>query len=602
MSFWFNDTSRDAPSSAPATGEAGLGDIYRASREQMRLVDNTTGANEALTRAFDRRIAEVQAATGESLQNPMREAGDADRTYTELTAGSTMFMRDAAPELWKQKVGTFNKALADIALRHPDKAKAIGIDRPIEQDAARLAFEADRKLGQALESRDGAGKWAAMLAGAMTGSAYDPMQVGTWAIGGGPGGARTAAMRILTTFMSEAAANAAMEAIQQPQVQRWRAEAGLPNGGNEAASNVLFAGLLGGLLGGGAESLGEFARMALKRAGLPEEIARAETLQDVPQPTARDLLPPEVRGAAEALDSERAIVALRPETTSGRSFDANLSRAIDAAQRNTDFIAEADPERVLRIADQLQPVEGPAAQSQTIGQFLASAGGVRDFKGELKALGLDARRERFAPRLIKEDGLPLDEARKLAAEAGFFADRYGTADIAMEKSTIRDLLDALDQSERDAPRAGDNGRAAAEELAAELTARAGPAVDDAAIVEAARLANAEGLPPAEALDRVLIARDRAAEPAGAAPGEGRPSERNPAERNPADPNAAEAGGVDDPGVAIEDTFFTDADLADLPDDIDIPFFEDGRTLTPGEMKAELDNIDHLMTVVEACRA
>ena len=228
----------------------------------------------------------------------------------------------------------------------------------------------------------------------------------------------------------------------------------------------------------------------------------------------------------------------------------------------------------------------------TLAQFLMRTGGVQDFKGELRALGLENVSERFVGRLVRENGLPLDEARRAAAEAGYFDHRYGTPEEAMEKSTIRDLLDDLDTGSRENTRSiDDGGRAYADGLVNELVARAGPAVDDKLILKAAELSNAESIAPAEALDRVLIDADRAAEEAT----------RIPVAPERIDVNDTR-GGLDDPGRPIEDTFFTDEDLADLPDDFEIPFFDDGRAVTPEGIKEELERLDWLSTVVEACRA
>jgi hypothetical protein len=133
-------------------------------------------------------------------------------------------------------------------------------------------------------------------------------------------------------------------------------------------------------------------------------------------------------------------------------------------------------------------------------------------------------------------------------------------------------------------------RAYTEELVTDLISAAGPSVDDALILRAAELSKSERLTPAEALDRVLVDGDQAAD---AATGTSVAPER-------IDVNDMR-GGLDDPGRPIEDTFFTDEDLADLPDDFDIPFFDDGRSVTPEGVKEELERLDWLSTVVGACR-
>lgn len=616
MSFWYSDSTDDRPQSV-ATGEAPLFEILTAAREQMRLVENSTAAGEALTRAYDQRIRDIEAATGETLVNPMREAAsDADRRFVELSPGSTSFMRDVAPDLFGEKTAAFTQRLSEIAQRHPEKATAIGADRPVERDAEALARHADERMAKAFASRDGLGKWAALLAGGMVGSGYDPLQVGTWLIGGGPGGARTIGGRILTTVATEAAANAFGEAVQQPQVQAWRKQAGLPNGMEEAVKNVAFAGLLGGALGGAGQGVAEGVGRLLLRADVTPDAA-ARVLADAPDANPklkaaldgdaraaadllrpiRDTLPAEARGAIDALEAARIADEARPPAASPRVHDDAMAAAIRAAQRSETFTHEPDPAQVSRIVDQLVPetatanVKGKAGAGETdLAEFLMRAGGVKDFKGELDAIGATKISRRFVGRLVREDGMPLDQARLRAAEAGYFDRLYGTPDEAAEKSTIADLLDALDSGAREDARIrvdDDGGRAYAEQLVHELAARAGPAVDDRLILQAAELANAENIAPAEALDRVLIADDMAKETASP------PSRFDPSDTR---------GGLDDPLGFPDEDAFSRADLEDLPEDMDIPFFDDEPPIGRDALIEHLDNLDHLTAVVEACRA
>lgn len=565
MSFWYSDAADDRPQSV-ATGEAPLFEILTAAREQMRLVENSTAAGEALTRAYDQRIRDIEAATGETYQNPMRvdlqtQVFEQKRnpTYSFETGNETREAKIAGA------IDGFNTWLADVAKRHPDKAAVIAVDRPVERDAEGLARHADERLAKAVASREGLGKWAALLAGGVAGAGYDPLQVASMFAGGGPGAARTIGGRILAVTAKEAAVNALAEAVQQPQVQAWRKQAGLPNGMEEAVKNVAFAGLLGGALGGAgqgvAEGIGRFWRVAdldtdaaarvladapdanpsLKAAIDGDARAAADLLRPI-----RDTLPAEARGAIDALDAARMADVVRPPAASPRVHDDVMAAAMRAAQRSELFTHEPDPAQVSRIVDQLVPqtvtatVKGKAGTGETdLAEFLMRAGGVKDFKGELDAIGATKISRRFVGRLVREDGMPLDQARLRAAEAGYFDRLYGTPDAAAEKSTIADLLDALDSGAREDARIrieDDGGRAYAEELVYELTARAGPAVDDRLILQAAELANAERIAPAEALDRVLIADDLARDAFANAP-------VPPAGRDPAKPAYVDTRGI-----------------------------------------------------------
>lgn len=611
MSFWFNE-ARDATPASWAAGQSSLGEIWDAAREQMRLVDNTTARAEAYTRAYDERIRAITKATGETFENPMNVsvAGeqperqfDPQRGIISDTERTAVKMQDA--------VNRFNTWLTDLEKRYPDRADVIRAGVPVEKDAEALAKNADERLAKTMAAREGIGKWMAAIGGGLTGAGYDPIQVTTMFAGGGPGGARTIGGRILTAALKEAAVNGAIETALQPHVQAWRKEIGVENGLNEALKNVAFAAATAGVLGGGMQAGAEAVGRVFRPREV-EQIADAVAASPSTRPEIREAfsgdavraaeiaapirqaLPAEARGAIDALSAARAAEELRPAAASIDTHDRAISQAMKAAQDNSPFFFEPDPDQVRRIVDQLVP-DAPAtkgAKADTLSQFLMRSGGVQDFRGELQALGLEKVSERFVGRLVRDSGMPLDEARRAAAEAGYFDHRYGTPDQAMEQSTIRDLLDELDTGSRESVSVvDDGGRAYADGLVHELVARAGPAVDDKLILQAAELSNAEGLAPAEALDRVLIDADRAAEEMT---------------RLPVAPERIDStdmrGGLDNPGRAIEDTFFTDADLAGIPDDFEIPFFDDGRTATPQGIKEELERLEWLSTVVEACRA
>ncbi len=80
---------------------------------------------------------------------------------------------------------------------------------------------------------------------------------------------------------------------------------------------------------------------------------------------------------------------------------------------------------------------------QDLMQFLAGAGGLRDFKGELKALDLS---KHFIPgygKLLRANGLSLDRARELAEEAG-----YISAPNDRQTTDVSDLLNAIEANTR----------------------------------------------------------------------------------------------------------------------------------------------------------
>ncbi len=88
-----------------------------------------------------------------------------------------------------------------------------------------------------------------------------------------------------------------------------------------------------------------------------------------------------------------------------------------------------------------------------LAEFLAANGGIQDQGGELAAMDLGTA-FRFVPKigpLIRANGMKLDEARRLAGEAGYLG---ANQEDATGKTDIGDLLDALDREAR-AANAGD---------------------------------------------------------------------------------------------------------------------------------------------------
>lgn len=156
-------------------------------------------------------------------------------------------------------------------------------------------------------------------------------------------------------------------------------------------------------------------------------------------------------------------------------------------------------------------------------RWLASQGGIRDFKGELAALGLT---DHFVPgygRLVRASGRTLDMARERAAEAGFFDDFYGNRQEAMDESTVDDLLTLLREDkhgnpvysalDEDVQRATEESaaqrraEAAAEKAVEEEIVTAGGAIDaptQALMSRAAKIVMAEGIEPIEALERAAL--------------------------------------------------------------------------------------------------
>lgn len=620
-----------------AGGIGSLADIAAAARDSMLYADNAYASSEALQRVLDDRRKAIHTATGVQLADPMRAAHDEFRQLAaerSITPFSDRWTHDDELEtlasIYDRHLASFRDELSSLSEKFPAAAETIGAGRDPWDDAAALARQSEERLGVLMESRSGLGKYGALLAGGMGGALDDPITVISFAAGGGPGAARTVAGRILSIAGKEALINAATEAAIQPGVQAWRERAGLDHGLDEAIRNVLFAGALGGVFGGGLGAAGE----ALSRFLRPADTERAaqaiasdtrlsepakailngdglrvaDTLAEI-----RPALRPEARGALDAAETARLADDARPPSAQPERHDVTLAEADRVVQMPAysevwpGFQPDANQiERVVRAIAGNRETGSSVAMETPLIDFLIDRGGVADFKGELRAIGAAEISERFQGRLVKDSGETLDYAREAAAAEGFFNHLYGDAETAANKSTVADLLDVLDDEVRlrtggAASAAEDGAIGQLEGIVASIARMAGPHVDDTIIERAARLAVEQGDEPFDALERVLIAEDL-------------PASAKPEQRGDIAPGWSEAelltasesrgawpepDGIDQPGrLAREDIDMAEIDA--LPDDFMLPG-EDG-TISLASLRDDIARREHAIRVVEACRA
>lgn len=624
------------PSNATFAGGVGsLGDIASAAWNSLKLVENSNGAFQSYNQAIDQRRSAIHSATGAQLSNPLV---DAEREWRELQterptsplsasrfSGQQPETRD---DIYNRHIEQFKHQLAELSEKFPDAHEAIGYDRDLWDDAAKIAREADERLSTLMQSRGGLGKYGALLAGGMGGALSDPVTVMSLVAGGGPGAARSVAGRILTVAGKEALINSAAEAAIQPMVQNWRERAGLDHGFDEALRNVLFAGAIGGGFGGVFGAAGEVSKRLLRPADTERAAASiasdarlseqarailandglraADSLAEI-----RTVLPPEARGALDVAETIRLADEQRPAAASPTAHDAALARA-DQAVRMPDAIEawpgfQPDPAQIARIMQEIagDALPQPARVETPLIDFLIARGGVKEFKGELEAIGASGISERFRGRLVKDDGETLDYAREAAAQAGFFNAKYGDPDTASARSTIGDLLELVEEEVR--VRTG-GAVSSAEEAAlgslegiiSDIARMAGPNVDDTVISRATRLAVEDGYDPFEALERVFLNNDLppAAKPERTGdplPGWSDEELMAISEQRGSFP---EPDGIDSPG-RLADYDFDVRELEALPNDFMIP--TDDGVISAAQLRDNLARRDNLVSVVEACR-
>lgn len=263
-------------------------EVMAAAYRQQVLVDNTYAREEAITRAIDRRIADVERATGVTLDNYMRGASLGD---ISTMAGFELPVEQLDDRPAESARDFFHRRLQELAESFPDQAHLIRPDISIEDDARALARGSAEALEAALgrEQVTGLGGVAATLVGSIGGSFRDPLQVATLFIGGGAGTAGSVALRIGQVALREAAINTGVVALMQPRVQAWREEAGLRAGVVPALENLGLAALFGAIPGGAIQGVRELKgpakRAVEKLAGgtaTPAETKRATDALNVP--------------------------------------------------------------------------------------------------------------------------------------------------------------------------------------------------------------------------------------------------------------------------------------------------------------------------------
>lgn len=221
--------------------------------------------------------------------------------------------------------------------------------------------------------------------------------------------------------------------------------------------------------------------------------------------------PSGARAWKESLKAVRDRAALNPmkspigETPSSVPMREAVDRAKSTLRREN------------KILNRVAPAPSKDGKPVSLTEFLARKGGVKDFKGELtKGLGLDKKFKKAGKPLLNESGLDLDYAREAAAEAGYFDHIYGDFETAIQKSTVADLLDAIDNDVRfgnvfsgeDAARAeyDDMLRGARDMFRQHLDDVSAEGIDNVSddVVERAveNLAN-EGTTPADALQKAI---------------------------------------------------------------------------------------------------
>ncbi|MDZ7822597.1 MAG: hypothetical protein U5K75_00160 [Ahrensia sp.] len=232
-----------------------------ATDDLQDFVDNSNARQVSTREAYDRQIKTIHERTGVQLQNPYRQverlAKNLDVVHQNPSSmlmdyvGKKLFGRDdvlnGPPKLkgLEQAQADYATQLGDLAVKFPDQAALF--DPAIGADFAAVSREAQEKFDAANASPELGlfGQITATLAGGVTGSFKDPLQLALMAATLGTGTAASVAGRIGQVAIREAALNAGIEIPLQAINQNYRKDVGLDFGFGDAARNVAAAGVLG---------------------------------------------------------------------------------------------------------------------------------------------------------------------------------------------------------------------------------------------------------------------------------------------------------------------------------------------------------------------
>ena len=363
-----------------ATGNEGtFTEVMDAAWNNGRYAWNANSRWRALEEAYDRRIKAVQEATGQTLDNPLRAVPSAD-DYREIArrtkaSGRALYLPDYMAE-------KFQSQLARIAEGAPDKLGVLRPHVPVVADAIDLARGSEDKLNDVLSRTSGLTGTLANLAGGVGAAFEDPATYALAPIGL----SGSASKSLLWNALRAAASNAGGQAVIEPFIQQWRAEAGLEAGFLPGLKDVAFA----GAVGGGLDFAVRGTVRTVKRArgtyqpGVPvPEMERGATIEE-----AISRLPDDnpIKAAAAGDDAALVVAAQKIEghLTAAqrgalRQLELDTNMKIDAGE---DLAAIAQAIRHAEAPDiEPAPVHTPPAKAAAVEIDPADAVAVRLSEG-----------------------------------------------------------------------------------------------------------------------------------------------------------------------------------------------------------------------------
>jgi|GEM_PF-5336884 len=250
------------------------------------------------------------------------------------------FFGDSAEDRVKQRQAAINARIdADIEAGRkatPDTWQGIQTTEELRQLQRSRAITS-REMADDFARRAGSpvAAFAGQAIGAIGGAFTDPFNLATLPFGAISG------MRALTAIGTEAAANAAIEALQTPSYVAWQKELGVDLTAGDIAVNILTAGAGGAAFSGIMRGLG---------AGI--RYAGSKSMPILERMSGNKALPAEVREGALNLSRARHVDENAPDLLTTTNLSESLARNRAALQEAVDaFSAYRQPVFEPRISD-----------------------------------------------------------------------------------------------------------------------------------------------------------------------------------------------------------------------------------------------------------
>lgn len=234
---------------------------------------NSYSKTNNLHNEYEKEIAKIKDLTGKELDNPYHSAFEEFVKEDILHGLKDEFIRNPFSaegqnpkyfELKTQKrlqkrLDTFNKQLDRLKKEYPELV--VRSPEEINEDIKKQALEYYQKVN---DGRDASG-WGSFL-GAAGGSMIDPINFFATLATGGGGAAKQAVWKALgQTAAREFVVNSGIETAIQPSVYHYKKELGIPYSKEEAALNVVAAGVGGAVLGTAGKALHLTSKEVLSR-------------------------------------------------------------------------------------------------------------------------------------------------------------------------------------------------------------------------------------------------------------------------------------------------------------------------------------------------